>query len=143
MHLPKSHPLTTISKDTVLETSLQLGLVAHTYNPSSEGWKRKTEFRVSLGYIARPCQRETIASKVLFQHQFQRGLEREGYSPKAALGSAAVFALEKGVALSVLFPFVSPSRGFPPETPPNPENPPPPEGTTKPLKPLKAPPPSD
>lgn len=65
------------------------------------------------------------------------------YLPKATLGSATAFALVKGGALAMLFPFDSPSKGFPPAPLPNPGNRPPPEGTTKPLKPLKAPPLSD
>lgn len=128
----------------MLETFPQLGLIAYTYSiPVFRRVEEENGVQDQPG--PKTKKNKQPGSRVLFQHLFQREPEREGYSPNAALGSiAAAFELEKGVALAVLFPFVSPSRGFPPAPLPNPENPPPPpEGTTKPLKPLKAPPLSD
>lgn len=92
--------------------------------------------RPSTGKASLP----SYVSYVIFT---QMGLKGQAYSPKVVLASVAALELEKGGAAVTLLPFDRPSKGFPPAPLPNPENPPPPEGTTKPLKPLKAPPLSD
>lgn len=143
MHLPESHPFTAVWGHSARNISPARSDSIHLQYPSIQKGGRGE--RGSRSAWAKDKKNKQPGRRVLFQHLFQREPEREGYSPNAALGStASAFELEKGVALAVLFPFVSPSRGFPPAPLPNPENPPPPpEGTTKPLKPLKAPPLSD